>query len=167
MLTPTNSVKHRAGTTPEDPLERFSDSYWRCVRELDILRLGQWELHRLTLPQLRILFNVAKTPGITANELAGILGVTVSTTSGLVAKVVERGLIAKRVDEDDRRQMPLELTETGRRLTVEVAETGRLFMAETALHLGTRLGSVTDALERLADAAAEARGSLGADGACS
>ena len=143
--------------TADVTLERFSLSYWRSVRELDILRLRQWELHRLTLPQLRILFNVAKAPGITANELAGILGVTVSTTSGLVAKVVERGLVTKHAAEDDRRQMPLELTETGRRLTEEVAEAGRQLMEQTAALLGADLGRVTAALDLLGDATARAR----------
>ena len=143
-------------STTDDALERFSESYWRSVRELDILRLRQWELHHLTLPQLRILFNVAKAPRITANELAGLLGVTVSTTSGLVAKVVERGLVAKHVDEDDRRQMPLELTEVGRRLTEEVAEAGRQLMQQTAALLGNDLGAVTAALDLLGDAASRA-----------
>lgn len=145
-------------TGPRDnALERFSESYWRSVRELDILRLRQWELNHLTLPQLRILFNVAKAPGITANELAEILGVTVSTTSGLVAKVVERGLVRKHAAEDDRRQMPLELTEAGRQLTEEVAEAGRQLMARTASLLGSELESVTAALGLLGDAAARAR----------
>ena len=148
-----------------DALERFSDNYWRSVRELDILRLRQWELHHLTLPQLRILFNVAKAPGITANELAGLLGVTGSTTSGLVAKVVERGLVKKHVAEDDRRQMPLELTESGRQLTEEVAEAGRQLMEQTAVLLGTDLDTVTAALGMLADAAARARDLLNTSGA--
>jgi DNA-binding MarR family transcriptional regulator len=141
----------------DDTLQRFSESYWRSVRELDILRLRQWELHRLTLPQLRILFSVARAPGITANELAALLGVTVSTTSGLVAKVVERGLVSKRVAVDDRRQMPLELTESGRRLTEEVAEAGRQLMEQTAALLGTDLDSVTTALDLLGAAVSRAR----------
>jgi len=143
-------------TTSHSPLERFTENYWRCVRELDILRLRQWELHNLTLPQLRILFNVSKSPGITVNELATILGVTVSTTSGLVAKVVDRGLVLKRVAADDRRTAPLELTETGRRITQEVAEAGDRFMAETAETLGEDLHAVTRALAQLAWAAEQA-----------
>ncbi len=143
-------------TTPDSPLQRFTENYWRCVRALDILRLRQWELHNLTLPQLRILFNVAESPGITVNELAAILGVTVSTTSGLVAKVADRGLVMKRVGKDDRRQLPLELTATGRRLTEEVAEAGDHFMAETALALGDDLDEVSRALAVLAQAAARA-----------
>ena len=127
------------------------------MRELDILRLRQWELHRLTLPQLRILFNVARAPGITAKELASILGVTVSTTSGLVAKVVARGVVTKRVAPGDHRQMPLELTEDGRRITDAVAEAGRQLMEQIATLLGARLGCVTEALELLGAAASQAR----------
>jgi DNA-binding MarR family transcriptional regulator len=147
--------------SPEPRLDRFSDSYWRAVRELDILRLRQWELHHLTMAQLRILFNVARAPGITSQELAEALGVTISTTSGLVAKLVERSLLTKSVGLEDRRQLPLELTEAGQRLAGAVAEAGRDLMEKTAALLGPKLDEVMAALDMLADAASQARDTLG------
>lgn len=143
--------------TTRATLDAFASNYWRCVHELDILRIRQWELHNLTLPQLRILFNVARRPGITINELAEVLGVTLSTTSGLVGKVVDRGLVSKRTDESDRRQVRLYMTEAGRNLAEQMAEIGDRFMAETATILGDELEAVSRALGLLAEATARAR----------
>lgn len=144
----------------EEATRRLRASYWNAVRELDVFRLRQWESRRLTLPQLRILFSVARHPGVTANELAGDMGVTVSTMSGLVAKLVERGWVIKGVSRDDRRQLPLELTEEGRRITEQVAEEGDRLFEEIAALLGSDVERVTEALERVADAAARARAGI-------
>ena len=65
---------------------RFRTAYWRAIRELDTVRLLQWERSHLTLPQLRILFQVQRRPGVTTAQLSRTMGITVSTTSGLVAQ---------------------------------------------------------------------------------
>jgi DNA-binding MarR family transcriptional regulator len=137
--------------TPE--LARFRRAYWQAVRELDAVRLRHWEQHRLTLPQLRVLYQVRRTPGITIGELAPLLGVTVSTTSGLVAKLVDRGLLARTTAPADRRQIPLRLTEAGATLTGELSLPARAYLARVAGRLGDELAAVTAALETLGAAA--------------
>jgi DNA-binding MarR family transcriptional regulator len=145
---------------PEDVL-RFRRAHWQAVRETDIVRLRMWEQSRLTLPQLRVLYQIRRTPGITTRELSHTLGITVSTTSGLVTKLVDRGLIERTRSQDDRRQAPLRLTETGTTVVGELAEAGRPLLERVAAHLGDDLGPVTEALERLAEAAARARREAG------
>jgi MarR family transcriptional regulator, organic hydroperoxide resistance regulator len=136
---------------------RFRAAYWRAIRELDTIRLLQWERFHLTLPQLRILFQVQRSPGITTAQLSRAVGITVSTTSGLVAKLVDAGLVVRGQGSDDRRQIPLELTDAGRAQAGDVAEFARPFMDLLATLLGDDLEAVITALDRLAAAAAEAR----------
>jgi DNA-binding MarR family transcriptional regulator len=137
--------------------ERFRAAYWRAIRELDTIRLLQWERFHLTLPQLRILFQVQRAPGITTAELSRAMGITVSTTSGLVAKLVDAGLVVRGQDSDDRRQIPLELTDAGRAQAGDLTEFARPFLDKLVATLGDQLATITDALDRLSEAATEAR----------
>ena len=137
--------------------DRFRIAYWKALRDLDTLRLGQWEHSRLTLPQLRVLFQVRRTPGITTGQLARCLGITMSTTSGLVSKLADRGLLARGSSEDDRRQIPLELTDSGRELAGELRKQTLPFLEAVTEELGEELDQVVEALEKLAAASSRVR----------
>jgi DNA-binding MarR family transcriptional regulator len=137
--------------------ERFRAAYWRVLRDLDTLRLRQWEQSQLTLPQLRVLFSVRRSPGITTGQLARLLGITVSTTSGLVGKLVDGGLVARQSSATDRRQILLELTSSGQALAGELAEVTRPFVDELARELGPALEEIVTGLEMLGEAAARVR----------
>ena len=137
----------------DDATARFARAYWRAFRELDSLRLRQWEQYRLTLPQLRVLYHIRRVPGVTGGELAAALGITVSTVSGLVIKLTERGLVARGVAPDDRRQAPLGLTPEGLALIGTLSQAGQVFTGRIAAELGDELGAITAALERVADVA--------------
>ncbi len=67
----------------------------------------------LTMQQVRVLGHVAKRPGIAGHELGDLLGVSAPTASGLVERLVEKGLIARVDDPDDRRLRRLHPTEAG------------------------------------------------------
>jgi DNA-binding MarR family transcriptional regulator len=140
-----------------DSGEHFRVAYWRAVRELDTVRLLQWERFHLTLPQLRILFHIQRCPGVTTAELSRVMGITVSTTSGLVAKLAEAGLVARGHDSDDRRQIPLELTAVGRAQAGDLVDFARPFLDRLAAALGDDLEPVVSALDRLSEAAVAVR----------
>lgn len=141
-----------------DATARFRRAFWRAVHQLDTVRLQQWERSRLTLPQLRVLFRLRRAPGTTTGELARALGITVATASGLVGKLVERGLVRRTTAPDDRRREPLRLTDAGAALVGELSDVARPFLEQVAAQLGDDLGTVTAALERLGEAAAQVRG---------
>ena len=147
----------------DDALDRFCRAYWQVFRDLDTVRLRQWEQSGLTLPQLRVLFHIRRAPGITTKGLSRALGVSVSAISGLVIKLVERGLVARTTAAEDRRQEPLHLTPAGAALTGELAVPVQRFLAAVAEHLDADLDPVTAALERLAAAGAQVRATEGAD----
>ena len=68
----------------------------------------------LTMQQFRVLGQVVRRPGISGNELGGQLGVSAPTASGLVERLVEKGLITRIDDADDRRIRRLHPSEAGR-----------------------------------------------------
>jgi DNA-binding MarR family transcriptional regulator len=80
-----------------------------------------------------------------------------STTSGLVSKLADRGLVARGSSQGDRRQIPLELTETGQELAGELVQQTRPFLEEVAGELGQELDQVVGALEKLVAATARVR----------
>ena len=141
----------------DDLFRRFRRAYRQALFDLDVARLRQWEQSRVTLPQLRVLYQIRRAPGITTRDLARALGITVSTTSGLVIKLVDRGLVARTTAPDDRRQAPLQLTPEGAALLGELAEDERSFIGQVAARLGDDLAAVTTVLEQLDAAAAAVR----------
>jgi DNA-binding MarR family transcriptional regulator len=134
----------------DDALDsRFRRAFWRSFLEADSIRLRQWERSHVTLPQLRVMYHLRRHPNATTGELARRLGITVSTTSGLVIKLVDRGLVTRGSLADDRRQAPLSLSEEGAALLGELSDEMRLYMSQVAERLGADLGPVTQALEIL------------------
>ena len=65
----------------------------------------------LTIQQLRVLDHVVKQPGLSGQELGALLGVSPPTASGLVERLVEKGLVVRVDDLDDRRVRRLKPTE--------------------------------------------------------
>ena len=141
----------------DSPQARFRQAFWRAFREADAIRLRQWERSHVTLPQLRVLYYLRRHPGVTTGELARPLGITVSTTSGLVIKLVDRGLVVRGSLADDRRQAPLRLSDDGAALLGELSEDARTHLREVADRLGDDLERVIAALELLAESASRDR----------
>ena len=136
----------------DDLTIRFRRAYWAMVHHVDVLRLQAWEQRGLTLPQLRVLFHVRAQPGITTNALAGHLGLTAPTVSGLVDKLVRAGLVERGQRADDRRVIPLTLSAEGQAVVGEIRQGNQAYLAELADHLGGDLEPLTVALERLVGA---------------
>ena len=67
----------------------------------------------LTMQQMRVLGHVTKDPGIAGHELGERLGVSAPTASGLIDRLVEKGLITRVDDLSDRRVRRLHPTELG------------------------------------------------------
>jgi DNA-binding MarR family transcriptional regulator len=147
-----------------DRRTRFRQAFWRAFREADSIRLRQWERSGVTLPQLRVLYFLRRQPGATTGELARRLGITVSTTSGLVIKLVDRGLVARGSLADDRRQAPLRLSEAGAALLGELSDEPHAFLDGVADRLGEHLDAVIRALDQLAEAGAHEGAILAGDG---
>lgn len=133
----------------DDLTVRFRTAYWAVVHNLDALRLRAWEERDLTLPQLRILFYLRAYPETATNTLARQMGLTMPTVSGLVEKLARAGLVERGQRPDDRRVIPLRLSDEGRAVVGEIRQGNRAYVAELADTLGDELAPTVAALERL------------------
>jgi DNA-binding MarR family transcriptional regulator len=68
----------------------------------------------VTMPQAKVLYLVAAAGELRMSDLVGQLGVSLSTVSGLVDRIVDHGLAVRREDATDRRHVVVSLTAAGR-----------------------------------------------------
>ena len=128
---------------------RFRAAYWAVVHNVDVLRLRIWEERGITLPQLRVLSYLRANPGATTNALARTLGLTAPTVSGLVDKLVGAGLVMRGINLDDRRVIPLSLTDEGMGVISEIRQGSQAYLTGLAQGLGEDLEPTIQALELL------------------
>jgi DNA-binding MarR family transcriptional regulator len=67
-----------------------------------------------SMPQVATLFLLDEEGGLTIKQVAEFLGRSMSVTSRLLDQLVERGLVSRREDEQDRRMKRVAITESGR-----------------------------------------------------
>ncbi len=99
--------------TSEHAIDVAIRHFGEALNMFDPLRFRAWAEMGLTTAQLRVLFLVRETPGVTAGELAQRLSVTPPTISGIVDRLVKLSLIRREDDESDRRLVRNFLTEQG------------------------------------------------------
>lgn len=87
--------------------------FGQAMAMFDPLRFRAWAELGLTTAQLRVLFLMRESPGVTAGELASRLSVTPPTISGIVDRLVRLGLVRREEDESDRRLVRNHLTDAG------------------------------------------------------
>jgi DNA-binding MarR family transcriptional regulator len=114
------------------------------------------EAEEVTLAQYRSLVVLASRGAQGIASLAEALNVTPPTASRLCDRLVRKGLVRRRTDRNDRRQVRVALTESGRRLVDVVTERRRHEIAELleAVPEDARR-SVVAGLQLLAEAAGE------------
>ena len=109
----------------------------------------------ITMPQAKLLYLLGAAGELHMSDLVHRLGVSLSTISGLVDKVVDQGLASRREDPADRRQVVVALTPAGREFIDRFRELNARQMRELLELLGDQdLARVRDALAALATAAA-------------
>jgi DNA-binding MarR family transcriptional regulator len=91
----------------------------------------------VTMPQAKVLYLVIASGEIRMSELSARLGVSLSTVSGLVERLVEHGLAARHDDPADRRQVVVSATSGGHELLERFRELN-------AAQLRAMLGSLDD-----------------------
>jgi len=101
--------------------------------------------HDVSMTQTRLL-GVLRDRTPTINELAKLLALDKSSTSGLVARAERRGLVARIPSTTDRRSVEVALTDAGRSLVAQVSAS---FEADVSKLLDRLRRSDRDALTSL------------------
>jgi DNA-binding MarR family transcriptional regulator len=73
----------------------------------------------ITFAQMRVLWSLDRKEPSTPGEIAGVLGVSSSTATGLVERLERGGYLQRDHSDRDRRQVWLRLRPRGRRLMAE------------------------------------------------
>jgi DNA-binding MarR family transcriptional regulator len=132
-------------TAFETLMQRLSGSHAPEFLEIDV-----------TMPQAKVLYLLSVTGELRMSDLVAQLGVSLSTVSGLVDRIVDHGLAMRRPDSADRRHVVVSLTAAGREFVDRFRELNAAQVrALLALLTDEDLGQVASAMDALSDAAAE------------
>ena len=139
--------------TREARIDRVLASY-----ELLMRRVASWHAPDLmevaiTMSQVKVLYLVAASQGMRMSELAARLGVSISTTSGLVDRLVDHALLTRHDDPADRRQVVVTITPSGSATLERFRELNAAQMRRILAGLGD---SELDCVERATDILAAA-----------
>jgi DNA-binding MarR family transcriptional regulator len=115
----------RRMTEKDEVVDRVLQGISNIFRE--VLPLAHKELLEmdLTAPQLKVVLLLYLYGSKRMSELAGSLGVTLATATGIVDRLVERGLISRENLKDDRRVVMCRLSEQGMEVTDNLWKTSR------------------------------------------
>ncbi|QDO99249.1 MarR family transcriptional regulator [Ferrovibrio terrae] len=73
------------------------------------------------IPEWRVIANLGRTPGLTANEVVERSAMDKVTVSRAVAALEQKGLLAREKDSDDKRKSRLTLSVKGQGVYAEIA----------------------------------------------
>lgn len=101
-------------TDRQELTERFLAVAEFINRQTHFHRLDAWEELGMTIPQLRTLVLLEQMEPMRMGSISTHLDRALSATTTVVDRLVEKGLVARSSDPDDRRVVLCELTELGR-----------------------------------------------------
>ncbi len=147
-------MENKALPFVETDLKTTIDEVWATLppvwnRIKSNIRSIAEEQYGVSVEQFHILRHIRK--GLTSvSELAEVKQISRSAISQAVDVLVERGLIRRRQNAQDRRNIPLELTDDGNRLLDAIWEKNRAWMGEKMADLTSKeLATLTNAMELL------------------
>jgi DNA-binding MarR family transcriptional regulator len=110
----------------------------------------------LTIAQLKALYVIAATGPIRMGQLAVRLGIALSTTTGVVERLVQLAMVERLEDPSDRRQVLVRATEDATRRLDAINELGRerLHRLLSSMETADDLALVERAIDLLTDAVA-------------
>ena len=97
-------------------IQEILGEYERSIARLGEANAPEFLEIDITMPQAKVLYLLRTTGDLSMSDLVARLGVTLPTVSGIVDRLVEHGLVARRGNPDDRRRVFVGLTTAGREL---------------------------------------------------
>lgn len=97
----------------QDLENRFVAAVEYLNRQLHGARLDQWQQFDMTIPQVKTLLLLAEVGTARMGGIARHLSTSLSATTAIVDRLVERGFVGRGSDPTDRRVVTCELTRAG------------------------------------------------------
>jgi len=132
--------------TKEELIQEIIELQRKVDRDRRQYELNTWMRLRLTIGQLKSLFFISNQGSTSLGKLAAALGVTPANTTGIVDRLVKRGLITRAGSPDDRRVLLLRTTSRGEELVTNL----RARRKEQMVEIFSRLSDDDAAMLRLA-----------------
>jgi len=133
----------------------------KTFREMIPLVSKEWLQLDLTMPQLKVVLILVLSDSARMSAIASQLGVSLATATGVVDRLVERGLVLRESQPGDRRVVLCSLSEKGQEL---MGGLWRLSQVQQREVLGAmdllQLQSLDDALEVVLQAERSAKETL-------
>jgi DNA-binding MarR family transcriptional regulator len=119
---------------------------------------GPWLELDMSTPQFKALLLISEEEGIRMRELARKMGGSFSNATALVDRLVERGLVERLAEPEDRRVVLVRVSEEGRRLIEKLVTSWRAISPSVLETLAPKdLDKVHEALRILLKAAQQDR----------
>lgn len=133
----------------------------KAFRELFPILPKEWLSLDLTTPQLKVVLLLYLNGPARMSVIASSLGVSLATATGVVDRLVERGMLLRESDPNDRRVVLCRLSDKGDQLIAGLWQKAgeRVVIMFKALDR-RKLQLVKDALEALLEAGEAAKGQL-------
>ena len=128
------------------------------VHHCAVWNVKPWLELEMSTPQLKALFLICGEKQIRMRELARRLGGSFSNATVLVDRLVDRGLVERRAEPQDRRVVLVRTTEDGRRLIERLVTSWRALSAPLLKKLAPEdLATVAKALRVILEATRDKR----------
>jgi MarR family 2-MHQ and catechol resistance regulon transcriptional repressor len=104
------------------PAQEIYDLIYQLIRSLENSDRSTCACYGVTPLQTLVLFDIAQKQPLGMQQLSQKMQLAVSTISRVVDKLVERGLISRQEDKNDRRAVLCSLTTNGQRVTQQLRD---------------------------------------------
>ena len=140
-------------------IERILQLGEKAFRELIPILPAEWLQLDLTMPQLKVVLLLFMSGPTRMSDIASALDVSLATATGVVDRLVEREIVLRENDPDDRRVVLCRLSDKGQKLIGGLWQLARDRARELLGEIEpTKLLLVTEVLEALLKAGESTRG---------
>jgi DNA-binding MarR family transcriptional regulator len=149
----------KQGPKQEELIERILQLGEKAFRELIPILPTEWLQLDLTMSQLKVVLLLFMTGSVRMSDIASALGVSLATATGVVDRLVERDIVLRESQPEDRRVVLCRLSEKGQKMIGGLWQLAR-DRAKELLEVAapSQLQLITEALEALLTAGEVTRG---------
>jgi DNA-binding MarR family transcriptional regulator len=145
-----NSLFNMQETRKQELTERFVELVEQINQCTHSRPLEEWPDLELTIPQIKTLTLLRHQGPQRMGSIATFLGSTLSSSTSIIDRLVDKGLVERLPDPDDRRVVICQLTPRGQEATEQFWRIGRTGVVELAERLNIEeLEIVVPAMELL------------------